>query len=185
VKNIILWLLFLCISISFLSASERSIASPKTIAKLKNGKYSACVNQKRSNFYDESQTCFSFLKQGNNIKGGYEVTQEGPVVCVKGTITNNIITGSVSDDSINSAYNGVEISELEELRSKLPKSKLIPLTTYLQVAEGRLDILKVGDKIKTNPHDFYARVTYAKARLDLDKFKYISPLKGGLSECSK
>jgi hypothetical protein len=178
VKNIAAIILCLSASISSLSIAEKSIAGSNAIARLKNGKYLACIKKKQPNVYDESQTCFEFIKQGTNIKGGYEVSQEGPVVCVSGTIKRNILTGSVYDDSLNSPANGVPFSELTEFRRNLPTSKSIALGgNELQVAEGKLDILQVGKNIKTNPSDYKARVTYKKATLNLSKFQYISAIK--------
>jgi hypothetical protein len=177
VKNITIIVLCLAASITSLLVTERSIAAPNAIARLKNGKYLACVKKKQPDVYDESQTCFEFVKQGTNIKGGYEVSQEGPVVCVIGTIRRNILTGFVYDDSVSSAANGVPFEEVEELRSKLPTSTPTALTTHLQVAEGKLEILKVGKDIKTNPFDFSGKITYKKAMLNLTKFQYISSIK--------
>jgi hypothetical protein len=177
VKNITAFILCLATSITSLSVTEKSIAAPNTIARLKNGKYLACVKKKQPDVYDESQTCFEFVKQGTNIKGGYEVSQEGPVVCVIGTIKRNTITGSVYDDSVSSAANGVPFDGIEELRSKLPTSKPTDLTTHLQVAEGKLEILKVGKDIKNNPFDFSGKITYKKAMLNTSKFQYISSVK--------
>jgi hypothetical protein len=177
VKNITAIIVCLAASITSLSVTERSIAAPNTIARLKSGKYLACTKKKQPDVYDESQTCFEFVKQGTNIKGGYEVSQEGPVVCVSGTIKRNILTGSVFDDSVSSAANGVPFDGVEELRSKLPKSKPTDLTTHLQVAEGKLEILKVGKDIKENPFDFSGKITYKKARLNLSDFQYISSVK--------
>ena len=176
-KNITAIMLCLAASISLLSVTERSIAAPNAIARLKNGKYLACIKKKQPDVYDESQTCFEFSKQGTNIKGGYDVSAEGPFVCVVGTIKRNIITGSVYDNSVSSAANGVPFEEVEELRSKLPTSKLTALTTHLQVAEGKLEILNVGKDIKTNPFDFSGKITYKKAVLNLSGFKYISSIK--------
>jgi hypothetical protein len=175
VKNIAATILCLATSITSLSVTKTSNAAPKSIARLGNGKYLACVKKKQPDVYDESQTCFEFIKQGRNIKGGYEVTQEGPVVCVVGTIKRNIITGSVYDDSVSSAANGVPFDGIEELRSKLPTSTPTPLTTHLQVAEGKLEISKVGGQI-----------TYRKAVLNLNEFKYISSIKKiNFTDCLK
>lgn len=172
-KNITTFILCLAASITSLSVTERSIAAPNAIARLKNGKYLACSKKQQPNIYDESQICFEFFKQGINIKGIY-IPPEGAVLCIVGTIKRNIITGSVYDDSLDSPANGVPFSELEELRRNLPTSKSIDLTTDLQVAEGKLEIFKVGKNIKTNPFDFSGRVTYKKATLNLSKFQYIS-----------
>jgi hypothetical protein len=178
VKNITAIILCLASSITgLLSVTETSIAAPRSIARLGNGKYLACIKKKQPDVYDESQTCFEFIKQGSNIKGGYEVSQEGPVVCVIGTIKRNIITGSVHDDSVSSPANGVPFDGVEELRSKLPTSAPTALTTHLQVAEGKLEILKVGKDIKNNPYDFSGKITYKKAVLNLNEFKYISSIK--------
>ncbi len=185
VKNITTTVLCLAASISSLSIAERSlaeplqrrIAAPNSIARLKNGKYLACTKKKQPDVYDESQTCFEFVKQGTNIKGGYEVTQEGPVVCIIGTIKRNILTGSVDDNSVSSAANGVPFDEVEELRNKLPTSTPTVLTSHLQVAEGKLEILKVGKDIKDNPFDFSGKITYKKATLNVSNFQYISAVK--------
>jgi hypothetical protein len=176
-KNITAIILCLSASISSLSIAERSIAAPNSIARLKNGKYLACIKKKQPDTYDESQTCFEFVKQGTNIKGGYELTQEGPVVCMVGTIRRNIITGSVYDRSVSSPANGVPFDEVEELRSKLPTSTPTALTTHLQVAAGKLEILKVGKEIETNPFDYSGKITYKKATLNVSKFQYISSVK--------
>jgi hypothetical protein len=184
-KNIRLFSLLISISISLLSVGEKSIAAPKSIARLKNGSYLACVKKKQPNFYDESQACFSFIKQKDRIVGGYEVSQEGPIVCVIGTVKNNIINGSAYDDSVNSAANGVVFNDLDNLRRNLPKSKPIALTTHLQVANGKLNIIRVGDRVKTNPFDFQAKITYKNAKLDLNQFQYIATLKKENYECSK
>jgi hypothetical protein len=186
VKNITALILCLATSITSLLVTEKSIAAPNAISRLKNGKYLACVKKKQPEVYDESQTCFEFVKQGTNIKGGYEVSQEGPVVCVIGTIKRNILTGSVYDDSVSSAANGVPFDGVEELRSKLPTSKLTDLTTHLKVAEGKLEILNVGKDIKTNPFDFSGKITYKKAMLNLSEFRYISSLKkASYNDCMK
>jgi hypothetical protein len=177
VKNITAIILCLAASITSLSVTERSIAAPNAIARLRNGKYLACIKKKQPDVYDESQTCFEFIKQGSNIKGGYELSQEGPVVCVIGSIKRNILTGSVYDDSVSSPANGVPFDEVEELRNKLPTSKLTELTTHLQVAEGKLEIIKVGKDIQNNPYDFSGKITYKKAMLNLTKFQYISSIK--------
>jgi hypothetical protein len=182
-KNTALLLLLISGSIFSLSVSEESISAPNGIARLKNGKYLACVNKKQPNIYDESQTCFSFGKQGNRITGGYEVSQEGPIVCVTGTVKNNVITGSAYDDSINSAANGVTFNDIEDVRRNLPKSKPIYLATYLQVADGKLSVLKVGKNVKTKPLDFEAKITYGRAKLDLSKFQYISRLRNEVYDC--
>jgi hypothetical protein len=184
-KNSSLLLLLISVLISLFSVSERSIAAPKSIARLKNGNYLACIKKKNSNFYDESQTCFSFSKQNDRIAGGYEVSQEGPVVCVIGTVQNNMVNGFAYDDSVNSAANGVVFSDIENLRRELPKSKLIYLATYLQVADGKLDVIKVGNNVKTNPFDFEAKITYKRAKLNLNKFQYITTLKKESYGCSK
>jgi hypothetical protein len=186
VKNITAIIFCLATSITSLSVAETSIAAPKSIARLANGKYVTCIKKKQPDVYDESQTCFEFIKQGSNIKGGYEVTQEGPVVCVVGTIKRNIITGSVYDDSVSSAANGVPFDGVEELRSKLPTSTPTDLTTHLRVAEGKLEILKVGKDIKDNPYDFFGKITYKKAVLNLNEFKYISSIKNiNSTDCLK
>jgi hypothetical protein len=182
-KNTALLLLLIAGSIFSLSVSEESISAPNGIARLKNGKYLACVNKKQPNIYDESQTCFSFGKQGNRITGGYEVSQEGPIVCVTGTVKNNVIIGSAYDDSINSAANGVTFNDIEDVRRNLPKSKPIYLATYLQVADGKLSVLKVGKNVKTKPLDFEAKITYGRAKLDLSKFQYISRLRNEVYDC--
>jgi hypothetical protein len=184
-KNIRLFSLLISISISLLSVGEKSIAAPKSIARLKNGNYLACIKKKQPNFYDESQTCFSFSKHNDRIAGGYEVSQEGPIVCVIGTVKNNIINGSASDDSVNSAANGVVFNDIEDLRRELPKSELIYLATYLQVADGKLDVIRVGNNVKTNPLDFEAKITYKRAKLNLSKFQYITTLKSESYGCSK
>jgi hypothetical protein len=186
VKNITAIILCLATSTTSLSVTEISIAAPKSIARLGNGKYLACTKKKQPDVYDESQTCFEFTKQGSNIKGGYEVSQEGPVVCVSGTIKRNIITGSVYDNSVSSAANGVPFDGVEELRSKLPTSTPTALTTHLQVGEGKLEILKVGKDIKDNPYDFSGKITYKKAVLNLNKFQYVSSIKKiNYSDCLK
>jgi hypothetical protein len=186
VKNITSTILCLATFTTSLLFADLSIAAPRSIARLGNGKYLVCVKKKQPDVYDESQTCFEFIKQGRNIKGGYEVTQEGPVVCVVGTIKRNIITGSVYDDSVSSAANGVPFDGIEELRSKLPTSTPTPLTTHLQVAEGKLEISKVGKDIKNNPYDFSGQITYRKAVLNLNEFKYISSIKKiNFTDCLK
>jgi hypothetical protein len=186
VKNITAIILCLATSTTSLSVTEISIAAPKSIARLANGKYVTCIKKKQPDVYDESQTCFEFIKQGTKIKGGYEVTQEGPVVCIIGTIKRNIITGSVYDNSVSSAANGVPFDGVEELRSKLPTSTPTALTNHLQVAEGKLEILKVGKDIKDNPYDFSGKITYKKAVLNLNEFKYTSSIKKvNFSDCLK
>jgi hypothetical protein len=176
VKNITAIIFYLVASITSLPSGEASIAAPKSIASLKNGKYLACIKKKRPNFFDGSQICFEFIKQGTNIKGDY-FGPEGPGVCVIGTIKRNILTGSAYDDEISSVGYGVSFDGVEELRRNLPKSKPIELMTHLQAAEGKLEIIKVGKDIKTNPHDFSGKITYKKATLNLSDFKYISSIK--------
>jgi hypothetical protein len=178
VKNITAIIFCLAASISSLSIAERSIAAPNAIARLKNGKYLTCIKKYQPNVYDESQRCFEFFKQGSKIKGSYELSPEGPDVCITGTIIRNIITGSAYDNSLNSPANGVPFSELEELRLNLPTAKLTALDihNYLQVAEGQLEISKVSKDIKTNPYNYSARVTYKKAKLDLGGLQYISSI---------
>jgi hypothetical protein len=177
VKNILLALLLLSSSIGSLSIAERSMAVPRNIARLKDGRYTACTKIRQPKIYDESQTCFDFIKKGRKIKGGYEVTQEGPVICVIGTIKNNLITGSAYSDDVNSASHGFPLPEIEQVRRKLPKSKFIGMTIHLKVAQGNLGKIKVGEQIKTNPYDYEARIAYKKAILNLNEFQYISPLK--------
>jgi hypothetical protein len=185
VKNIVLALLLVTSSIYSLSIAEISIAVPRNIARLKDGKYTACTKIKQPNIYDESQTCFSFIKKGRRIKGGYEVTQEGPVICVVGTARNNLITGSAYSDDINSASHGVPLPEIEQVRSKLPKSKFIEMTTHLKVALGNLGSVKVGDSVKNNPYDYEARISYRKAALNLNEFQYIYAMKSVDDDCVK
>jgi hypothetical protein len=177
VKNILLALLLLSSSIGSLSIAERSIAVPRNISRLKDGRYTACTKIRQPKVYDESQTCFDFIKKGRKIKGGYEVTQEGPVICVIGTIKNNLITGSAYSDDVNSASHGFPLSDLEQVRRKLPKSKFIGMTTHLKVAQGNLGKIKVGEQIKNNPYDYEARIIYKRSILNLNQFQYISPLK--------
>ncbi len=184
-KNIVLALLLLSSSIGSLSIAERSIAVPKNIARLKDGRYTACTKIKQPKIYDESQTCFSFIKKGKRIKGGYEVTQEGPVICIVGTAKNNLITGSAYSDDVNSASHGVPLSEIEQVRRKLPKSKFIEMTTHLKVAKGNIGSIKVGDSIKTNPYDYEARIAYTKATLNLNEFEYIYAIKSVDDDCVK
>jgi hypothetical protein len=185
VRNIVLALLILSSSIGSLSIAEKSVAVPRNIAKLKDGKYTACTKLKQPKIYDESQTCFSFIKKGRKIKGGYEVTQEGPVICVIGTAKNNLITGSAYSDAVNSASHGVPLSEIERIRSKLPKSKFIGMTSHLKVAQGNLGKIKVGDRIKNDPHDYQARIAYKKASLNLNEFQYIYALRSSDRDCLK
>jgi hypothetical protein len=185
VKNLVLALLLLSSSIGSLSIAQISIAVPRNIARLKDGRYTACTKIKQPQVYDESQTCFSFSKQGKRIRGGYEVTQEGPVICVVGTAKNNLITGSAYSDDVNSASHGVPLSEIEQVRSKLPKSKFIEMTSHLKVARGNLSSIKVGDGIKNNPHDYEARIAYRKAALNLNEFQYIYAMKSVDDDCLK
>ncbi len=184
-KNIVLALLLLSSSICSLSIAQRSIAVPRNIARLKDGKYTACTKIKQPKIYDESQTCFSFIKRGRTIKGGYEVTQEGPVICVVGTTKNNLITGSAYSDDMNSASHGVPLSAIDRVRRKLPKSKFIEMTTHLKVAQGKISPIKVGDSIKTNPYDYEARIAYKKATLNLNEFQYIYAFKSSDDDCLK
>ncbi len=184
-KNIVLALLLLSASIGSLSIAEKSIAVPRNIAKLKDGRYTACTKIKQPNIYDESQTCFSFIKKGRKIKGGYEITQEGPVICVTGTAKNNLITGSAYSDDINSASHGVPISEIDQVRRRLPKSKFIEMTNHLKIAQGELSPVKIGDSIKNNPYDYEARIAYKKASLNLNEFQYIYAIKSVDDDCLK
>ena len=184
-KNLVLALLVLSSSIGSLLIAQTSIAVPKNIARLKDGRYTACTKIKQPQVYDESQTCFSFSKKGKRIKGGYEVTQEGPVICVIGTTKNNLITGSAYSDDINSASHGVPFSRIEQVRKELPKAKFIEMTSHLKVAQGSLSQIKVGDSIKTNPYDYEAKIAYKKASLNLNEFQYIYPLKSVDDDCLK
>jgi hypothetical protein len=185
VKNLVLALLLLSSSIGSFSIAERSIAAPNNISKLKDGKYSACIKLEQPTVDDESQTCFLFIKQGSKIKGAYEITQKGPVICVMGTVRNNLITGSAYYDTINAASPfGVPIDRIEEIRRELPKSKLVELLPSLKVAQGNLSPIKIGENIKTNPRDYQAKITYKKATVDLIKFSYVSAVSRD-SECLK
>jgi hypothetical protein len=166
--------------------TQISTADTNTIERLQDGKYIACTRQKPLDAHDFSKVCFSFMKQGKNIKGAYKISQpdgvsEDATACIAGVIKDRALIGYVY---FNSAKNGIGFEEIGKIRSELPRSQPIALTTNLQIAEGKIDIFSVGANIKTDPHNYSARVTYVKSRLDLTKFNYVSSLKSDIGECS-
>jgi hypothetical protein len=166
----------------------RLIAKPVNIASLKNGKHSICINKERRDLKDEGQRCFSFVKQGDHIKGAYQFSMDRQAICIDGYLHNNLVTGSAEDRHFNREYNimysVLTLQELEEKRRDLPKSKPIAFDDYLQAARGKLAIIPVNDKNADRGYYYTAKITYAKIRLDLNNFQQISSHEHQLNECT-